>query len=192
MTKDPSNLLSLIRFNEVTSLKNETKTFLSSRMRTDKFNKKQLIFSKGETCNKIFIIKKGMVHAFYQMDNQKITTWISIENEVFTSISSFFSGNPCLDNIQALEDTYVDYLTHEDMQEALSRFPDFVILNRRLMEEYYRHAEVRSVIPRIPGGKNRLKYFLDHYDKQIIERAPKNVLASLLNMRPETLSRLIP
>lgn len=187
-----SNLFSLIKFNEITLLKRETKEYLTSKMKTDKFTKKQKIYTVNDFCDKIFIIKKGLVRGYTIINGVEITSWVSAENEVFTSISGYFSQQPCKENIQALEDTYVDYLEFQDMEDALSKFTDFADLNRRLMEEYYYAAEVRAMITRIPGAKERLDYFLKHYNKQIIERTPKKILASLLNMRPETLSRLIP
>lgn len=186
-----ANLFSLIKFNEVTQLKKETKEFLTSKMKSDKFTKKQKIYSEGAYCNRIFVIKKGLVRGYTFINKVEITSWVSIENEVFTSISGYFSQQPCQETIQALEDTYVDYLEYADMEEALSRFPDFAHLNRKLMEEYYAAAEVRAIITRIPGAKERLNYFVSQYNSQIIERTPKKILASLLNMRPETLSRLI-
>jgi CRP-like cAMP-binding protein len=186
-----ANLFSLIKFNEVAQLKKETKEFLTSKMKSDKFTKKQEIYTVNNTCDRIFVIKKGLVRGYTVINNIEITSWVSIENEVFTSISGYFSQQSCKETIQALEDTYVDYLEFQDMEEALSKFPDFANLNRRLMEEYYYAAEVRSIIPRIPGAKDRINYFLTHYNQQIIERTPKKILASLLNMRPETLSRLI-
>lgn len=186
-----TNLFSLIKFNEVTFLKKETKEFLTSKMKSEKFNKKQTIYSAGGFCDRIFVIKKGLVRGFTVINDEEITSWVSIENEVFTSISGYFSQQPCKENIQALEDTYVDYLEFQDMEVALSEFPDFALLNRRLLQEYYSAAEVRAIIPRIPGAKERLDYFLQNYNRQIIERTPKKILASLLNIRPETLSRLI-
>lgn len=182
-------LFSLLRFNETTALGRETKEFLSSKMKSEKFKKNELIFSHGSICNRIFVIKKGLIRGFYLVNNVDITSWISIENEIFTSITGFFSQQPCKENIQALEDTYVDYLEYQDMEEAHKSFPDFALLNRKMMEEYYAYSELRSIITRIPGTSDRLNYFLKYYNPEIINRTPKKYLASLLNMRPETLSR---
>lgn len=186
-----SNLFSLVKFNQITLLKKQTKEFLSLKMKSDKFLKKEILYKVGDTCDQLFLIKKGLIRSYYEVNGQEITTWVSHDDYIFTSIPGYFSQQVCKENIQCLEDTYVEYLYYEDMEEALERFPDFAILNRRLMEEYYYAAEIRSIIPRIPGGRERLAYFMKHYDLQIIERTPNKILASLLNMRPETLSRLI-
>ena len=186
-----SNIFSLIKLNETRTLEKETKEFLSARMKQSKFEKKKVIHRENDLCDKIFIIKKGLVRGVYQIKETEITSWISTDNEIFTSISGFFSQTPSKERIEALEDTYVDYLEYKDLKEALNKFPDFTFLYYTLLEEYYEHSENRSIISKIPIAQDRLFYFMQHYNHEIIKRAPKKTLASFLNMRHETLSRLI-
>ena len=176
-------------FKESVDLNKETINFINSRMKSEKFFKGQLIYTQGSLCDRIYVIKKGLVRGFYMINNIEVTTWVSTENEIFTSISGFFSQRACKESIESLEDTFVDYLNFDDLKEAFERFADFSLLNKRLMEEYYESAEIRSIMTRIPGAKERITYFLKNYKKEIITRTPKKILASLLNMRPETLSR---
>lgn len=58
------------------------------------------------------------------------------------------------------------------------------------MKLYYKYAQMRSVLSRIPLAKNRVTYFLKNYNSKIIERTPDKVIASFLNIKPETYSRL--
>ncbi|SIT18289.1 hypothetical protein SAMN05421761_1354, partial [Belliella pelovolcani] len=70
-------------------------------------------------------------------------------------------------------------------------FPEFATINRVLLEQYYIHAEERAFTARIPGAAERYDYFAKSGNKHLLQRVPHKYLASLLGVRPETLSRII-
>ena len=76
------------------------------------------------------------------------------------------------------------------MHFALNNFKEMAHLNRILMEHYYLNAEYRAFMARIATAEDRYKYYLDIVNPDIVKRLPNKYLASLLNMRPETLSRI--
>jgi len=184
------NIFSIIALNEITTLQKTTKDFLARNLVRKKFFKKEVISYPGKICNEIYLIKKGLVQAYFELNDEKITNWVSVDEEIFTSVTSFFSNQPCQEFIQCLEDTYVEALNYEALREALNRFPDFANVYHKLLEKYYCGAEIRAMITRIPGAKERWEYFTHTYHPKIIERTPNHIIASLLNLRPETLSRL--
>jgi hypothetical protein len=59
------------------------------------------------------------------------------------------------------------------------------------MEEYYISAENRAFMSRIPSAEDRYLFYLKNNKVELLNRVPKKHLASLLNMQPETLSRVI-
>jgi CRP-like cAMP-binding protein len=132
-----------------------------------------------------------MVRGYFISDNSDITTWISSDGDIFTSITGFFKNEPAKENMQCLEDTYCEYLEYQDFQYCLKNFPEMREINRIMMVEYYIHAENRAYMTRIPNAKSRLSYFLKNADPKVVERIPKKFLASFLAMRPETLSRIL-
>ena len=76
------------------------------------------------------------------------------------------------------------------MHYAIDNYKEMSHLNRILLEQYYMQSEYRSFMARIPAAKDRYEYFVNLVNPEIVKRVPKKYLASLLNMRPETLSRL--
>ena len=107
-----------------------------------------------------------------------------------TSISGYFKNKPAIENIQCLEDTYTASLSFQDMHYAINNFKEMNHLSRIVFQEYYLQSEYRSFMARIPAAKDRYEYFVNLVNPEIVKRVPKKYLASLLNMRPETLSRL--
>ncbi|WP_338357898.1 Crp/Fnr family transcriptional regulator [Yeosuana marina] len=154
------------------------------------YKKGDFIVKSGEVCDRIHIIRKGLVRGYFEYSGSEITTWVSVDSEIVTSISGFFKNAPSLEFIQCLEDTYTESLSFQDMDFAIKNYVEMARLNRILMETYYISAEYRSFLARIPAAKDRYAYFTKIYNPETIKRLPKKYLASLLNMRPETLSRL--
>lgn len=185
------NLFILIYLNEIVPLSLELKSFLANKIKRTVFAKNEIIHKEGEICNRLYVIKKGLVRGYFVSDKIDVTTWISFDSEIFTSITGFFKNEPARENIQCLEDTHCEYLEYQDFQYCLRNFPEMREINRIMMVEYYIHAENRAFMTRIPNAQKRLKYFLDNTDPKMVERIPKKYLASFLTMRPETLSRII-
>lgn len=189
-TRD-QNLYIIFFLNTIYPLSKGLKDYLSANIRHCKFKKNEIILQTGKECDKLFLIKKGLVRGFMSLDDTDITIWIDSENEIFTSVSGFFRQKMSKETIQCLEDTYCDYLTYEDYQYCLNHFPEMNHISRILLEEYYALAEYRVYLTRIPNAEKRLEYFTQNSNSNIINRIPKKYLASFLAMRPETLSRLL-
>jgi len=185
-----NNIFSVTLLNSISPLSKPLKSFLSQRMISSHYKKGEFIVKNGEACNRIHLIRKGLIRGYFNFNENEVTTWVSVDNEMVTSISGYFKNEPAQENIQCLEDTYTESLSFEDMDYAIKNYSDMASLNRILMEYYYLHAENRALLARIPGAKDRYDYFLKTFNPEIIKRLPKKYLASLLNMRPETLSRL--
>jgi len=183
-------LFSIVLLNSIYPLSKSLNKFLSNSLKSSHYKKGDFIVKNGEVCDRLHIIRKGLVRGFFNYEKSEITTWVSVDNEMVTSISGFFKAEPALENIECLEDTYTESISHHDLNFALENFKDMERLYRILMEPYYLQAEYRAFMVRIPTAKDRYAYFLQNNHPEIIKRLPKKYLASLLNMRPETLSRI--
>jgi CRP-like cAMP-binding protein len=177
--------------NSILPLSSELTDFLHAKMNFTKYKKGEHISNSGEYCDKMFVIRKGLVRGYFISGGKEITTWISCDNELVTSISGFFRRRASKENIQCLEDTSAEYLLYDDLKYSLELFPEMATLNRILLEQYYIHAEDRAFLARIPGTMERFKYFISTDQRYLLKRAPYKYLASLMGMRPETFSRIL-
>lgn len=176
--------------NSIHPLDKATREFIGDRLQSETYEKGSLICKSGEILNRVFLIKRGLVRGFYRLNETEITTWVSCDNEFFSS-GGFFKRAPANEHIEALETTQVESLLFEDYQEAMHRFPEFVVLSNKLLAEYYAAAEIRALLSRIPSAAARFKFLFLSHAPEMIQRIPNKHLASYLNMRPETLSRMI-
>ena len=153
------------------------------------FRKGKLLLKAGEICEHIYFIKKGAVRGFIKEGTRDITTWITAENEVVSSISSLDAREPAQENMQAIENCEMLALTYADFQDLYVKFPEFNIVARKLLQKYYQDAERRAFIARVTKAEKKYRLFLTRYG-HLANRIPLKYIASFLGITLETLSRV--
>ncbi len=153
------------------------------------FRRGQLLLKAGSMCNNIYFIKKGAVRGFIKEEIKDITTWITVENEMVTSIYSLDNDEPATENMEAVEDCELLALTYADLNKLYQQFPEFNIVTRKLLQQYYKDAEGRAFIARLTNAENKYRYFLKK-SSHLANRIPLKFIASYLGMTLETLSRV--
>ena len=167
----------------------EIEAYLKERTSSCSARKRKLILKEGAVCNYIYFIVKGAVRGFIREGQKDITTWIVVENELVTSIFSLDNPAPSTENIQALENCELLAMTYDSLNELYSRFPEFNLIARKLLQRYYADAERRAFIARLTKAENKYRHFLLLH-QPLANRIPLKYIASYLGMTLETLSRV--
>ena len=153
------------------------------------FRKGKLLLKAGQLCEHIYFIKKGAVRGFIKEGTKDITTWITAENEVVSSISALDERQPAMENMQAIENCELIALTWADFQNLYIKFPEFNIVARKVLQKYYQDAEGRAFIARLTKAENKYRVFITRYG-HLANRIPLKYIASFLGITLETLSRV--
>jgi CRP-like cAMP-binding protein len=151
--------------------------------------KGELLVTTGEICSAIYFVKKGILRGYVKEGVKDITTWITGETELVSSISSFDLQIPAVENIQAIEDCELVGLTYENMEYLYEHFPEVNIIGRKILQKYYRDAEERAYIARLTEATSKYKRFIAT-KSEMLNRVPLKFVASYLGMTLETLSRI--
>ncbi|WP_207511972.1 Crp/Fnr family transcriptional regulator [Longitalea luteola] len=167
----------------------EAQAFINEKAYPCQLTKGGLLVAAGSTCSSIYLIRKGILRSYVKEGLKEITTWISREQELVTSITSFGLQQPARENIQALEDCELSALNLEDLQYLYDHFPEANIVGRKILETYYRDAEERAFIARLMEATTKYKHFIAT-KSDLLNRVPLKFIASYLGMTLETLSRI--
>ena len=165
------------------------KDYLRKHSFSCSFRKGKLLLKAGEICEHVYFIKKGAVRGFIKDGTKDITTWITAENELVSSISSLDAREPAQENMQAIENCEMLALTYAHFQDLYIKFPEFNILARKLLQKYYQDAERRAFIARVTNAEKKYQLFLIRYG-HLANRIPLKYIASFLGITLETLSRV--
>ncbi|HVT85427.1 MAG TPA: Crp/Fnr family transcriptional regulator [Chitinophagaceae bacterium] len=185
--KDISSLIATLNYFH--PLSNAAAEHLTKIIQPVTYKKGKLLLKAGELCNHVFFIKKGAVRGFIKEGHKDITTWITAENEMVTSISSLDHREPNEENMQAIEDCDMLAITFTDLEELYQKFPEFNGVVRKLLQKYYRDAEGRAFIARLTNAETKYRHFIKKHG-HLSNRVPLKYIASFLGITLETLSRV--
>lgn len=187
---EPAAISSLIAvLNQLYPLSPEAEQYLRDHAAACTVAKRKLLLKEGMTCEHIYFIVKGALRGFTREGQKDITTWITVENELVSSILSFYDQARSIENIQALEKCELISLTLAELETMYQRFPEFNILARKILQRYYADAEQRAYIARLTKAENKYRHFLQRH-QALANRIPLKYIASYLGVTLETLSRI--
>ena len=184
---DISLLLPVLNFFHPVS--GNVKSFLEDHLHAKKITKGSFLLKSGQFCEHFYFVKKGVIRGFIIESQKDITTWITAENEMVTSITSLDLQVPSFENIEAIEDCELLEWTNDDLQKLYKQYPEFNITGRKLLQQYYRDAEKRAYMVRLTNAEHKYNYFLEEYN-HLANRIPLKYIASFLGITIETLSRV--
>lgn len=163
--------------------------FLNNNVEARRYEKGELLLRSGDICQSVFFIKQGLIRGYINDTGKDITTWISCENELVTSISSLDRNVPALENIETIEYCELLVMPTKALQELYVLHPEFNIVGRKILQSYYRDAEVRAFITRVTKAEDKYENFLNLYS-HLSNRVLLKYIASFLGITLETLSRV--
>jgi len=185
--QDISGFITVIKYLHPISA--DIENYFKQHAYASSFAKGDLLLSAGNVCEHIHFIRKGAVRGFVKEGDKDITTWITAENEIVSSIYGLYSKQSPIENIQAIEDCEVLTMAISDLEKLYVQFPEFNVVARKLLEKYYVDAEERAFIARLTNAENKYSLFLKRYE-HLSNRIPLKYIASFLGMTLETLSRV--
>ena len=154
-----------------------------------KFSKSELVLGEGEVCTNFYWSVKGMLRQFYYKNGKEVTEHMATENSMVMCIESLFLEQPSSLQIIALENTIVFAIPRAALEQVAMRSVNIQILYRKILEESLIQSQVKADMLRFASAQDRYARLVKT-QPQLVLRAPLVYIASLLQMTPETLSRV--
>lgn len=164
--------------------------FFHSILRHKKFKKKEFLLRAGEVCCYETFILKGCTRAYF-MDERgaEVVLQFAVENWWVGDMASFNYLMPSNMYVEALEDTEVFQIHHDDKEELYRRIPQFERLFRLLVQRAYTVLLNRFSSMVSKSAEERYLDFIHNYP-QIPQRVSQVHIASFLGVSPEFLSKI--
>lgn len=152
-------------------------------------DKKVRLTDVNETEKHLYFVIKGLARKFFYKGKEEVITQIAKEGELISSSVSYFSGVPSSYVVETIEPTTFYSLHHDRAELLYSRYPKLERLSRLIITELFLQKEVWELERIRFSTKERfLRFMTDNPD--LFQRVPQKYLASYLNIKPETFSRL--
>jgi CRP-like cAMP-binding protein len=153
-----------------------------------KIVKERFTLKQGQIATNFFFVKSGGLRVYFDHNDKQITSWIALENEFFTDLSSQKNQMPSKFNIQAIEDTILLTIKSDKMEQLYKQFPLWQQFGRQIWEVNFINL-VEGVI-RFQTLTAEERYLSVMRESELLQRVPLKHLASFLGITQTSLSRL--
>jgi CRP-like cAMP-binding protein len=155
-----------------------------------RFEKKKKLVNLGELEDYLNVVIKGLVRKYVPSSIRgEVTLQLATEGHFIQSEISFHHRVPSDVIVQTIEPTVLVSIRHDRLQEAFEMMPEFEVLGRAVIMDMFIKKDARYFDQlKTPTRDRFLEYINTH--PEMLQRVPQKVLASYLNIKPETFSRL--
>ncbi len=154
-----------------------------------KFKKGERILDEGEVCRSMLYLEKGLTRQFYFKYDKDLTEHIAYEGGVVICLESYLKEEPTRLMIEALEPTIAWDIPKDKIEQLALKDAEIGVWYRKLFEASLIESQVKADALRFEPAHERYNKLLQLHP-EILKRAPLVYIASLLQMTPETLSRV--
>ncbi len=153
------------------------------------FDRRQLLVRVGEVEECLNFIVKGLARLYFHKGKTEMITNIAREGELIASSSSFLSGKPSFYNVETLEPCTLLSISRAQLEQAYKESPKIEKLGRLMTTHFVLQKEEWELECMRLDTRERFLRFIGN-NPELLTRVPQKYLASYLNMKPETFSRL--
>lgn len=155
----------------------------------EQYKKGTLLLEMGKVCQKVYIVKEGLLRSFYYKEGKDVTHWFAAELEPLCALDSFFKRRPCDYSMDALEDSVVYTITLDRLNALFDDHHEIERFARLFITEMMIQVSEKVKDLQFRTGLERYHLLLEKHPS-IIQRAPLGKVASYLGITQQSLSRI--
>ncbi len=162
---------------------------LSQLIEVRSFGKYSRLTEIGEQEQYLNFVVKGMLRKFFYRKKQEVITHLTTEGQILSSGVSFFSGQPSKYCVEAIEPSVVASISKENLERLFSSDPKWEMAGFKIMTEFLLEKDAWLLDKIRFTPRERFLRFMQE-KPELVQRIPQKYLASFLDIKPETFSRL--
>lgn len=139
--------------------------------------------------NSIYFIRKGLVRAYTQTDDDDVTFWFGTEGDCIIPMYGYIHAHNSYEEIVLLEDSELYKLDGDKLQALYKENLTICNWGRKLAEHELIKTEERLIARQTKSAKESYTNLMIHYP-QFLQRIPLQYIASYLGITQVSLSRI--
>jgi len=152
--------------------------------------KNDILLHEGNICKEFYYIHTGCIRTYFVDKNgQEKTRYVMLDYHIGTALTSFISQKSSIEFIEALDNTELLTINHSDFYRLNKEMCSWKNFYQKILEMAYsfQNRKIEQLVTLT--AKQRYDILLKE-NPVLIQRLSNRVLASYLDIREETLSRL--
>jgi CRP-like cAMP-binding protein len=171
------------------ALTEEEFAVLADKIIVRQFDRRELLVRVGEVEDYLSFVVKGLARMYFHKGKTEMITNIAREGEILAASSSFLSGKPSCYFVETLEPCTLLSISRGKLEQAYRESPKIEKLGRLVTTHFVLKKEEWELECMRLDTRERFLRFIGN-NPELLMRVPQKYLASYLNMKPETFSRL--
>lgn len=171
------------------NLTEEEVTIFLSEFRKVELDKGTAFVEEGEICNKVGLIETGIVKCVYFKKGEEVIEEFLCENSFVTNYPSFLTQTPSEKEIRCIESCCIHIIDRESLMELGKNHAFVERMANRTSEQLFLRGQKRIQSLLTSSAMERYKELIAQRP-DLVQRIPQYLLASYLNVQPETVSRI--
>ena len=153
------------------------------------FAKREEVLRYGQTDDYLNLVVKGLLRKYVLVGKNEKTLQLATEGKVILSEVSFHTRIPSNVIIEALEPSVLVSMRYDHVQYVLENIPAAEHIGRQMMTYLFIKKDAKYFAQLNNTTRQRFLHYLKNHP-QMLQRVPQKILASYLEIKPETFSRL--
>lgn len=151
----------------------------------------QTLFFEGDKCEKVGIVKEGLVSIKSFFSNGKEVTYNHLEKGMMFGNNLIFSSSPFYrGDVICIKDSIIAFATKDQMLKILKENDEFLEAFLAKQADFSKQLNLQIKLLSISSAKDRVLYYLT-FNKGFLRYKSITELASTLFLARETLSRTL-
>lgn len=174
----------------ITNFDNQELDQISSLFETKLVTKNEILVHEGDICREFYIVSSGSIRIYFiDKDGHEKTRYVLLENYMGTALTSFISQKPSSEFVEALENSELLAIHYSDFFKLNIELNNWKLFYQRILEMAYsfQNRKIETLVTLT--AKQRFEQVQNDMPF-LINRLSNKVLASYIDIREETLSRL--
>lgn len=153
------------------------------------YGKEDIISHQGTYLKEFFRVQSGIVRAMYTNGSAVITTEFYFPGEMITCFIPAYTGEQMLQSLQAITETTLQCSHLDTFKDRVMKNEEARNFFDKVIAVFMLEQQHRSQIFRTSTAIERYEHLMRNYP-EYLETIPLKYLASFIDMKRETLSRM--
>jgi CRP-like cAMP-binding protein len=164
----------------------DTRDWLQANAKRIECKKKTQLVKLGDLCEHVWFIEKGLIRIYEKDPTDKETcNWLMTENEIATSVNSFFSGTRSKMVVETVEACVLWTVSRRELFSGFGEHPPLPILTLMMVVTNYCRLEIWASALRKKRPEDIYAHLLQNHPK-LLARVSEKDMASFLGVSEPT------
>ena len=152
--------------------------------------KNRILLNNGEVCDAFYFVNEGCIRTYFlREDGSEKTRLILPSFSIGTALSSFIAKKPSFEFVDALENSNLFAISRSDFYELVSESQQWSVFYQKILEMAYtfQNTKIEHLITLSASERYEM---LQKENPKLLQVVSNKIIASYLDIAPETLSRI--